>query len=214
MDAPETTHTKTCQRLLEVASEVFAERGFHNATVREICQQANANIAAINYHFGDKERLYAAVLKYASEKHPVGPQPDHHATAEQRLREFIRSVLLLILDKGSTSCYGRLMAWEMVEPTRALDALVEESIRPSYEMLMSIVRDLLGRDTHEDQVRKCAASILGQCVFYNHASPLLARLYPEQKYDREEVERLTDHITRFSLSALNRLSDEKKGDLR
>lgn len=205
MNLPEMTSMKTRQRLLEVACEVFAERGFHNATVREICQQANANIGAINYHFGDKERLYAAVLKYTSEKHPVGPRPDHPATAEQRLHSFIRSVLLLILDKGSTSCYGRLMAWEMVEPTHALDALLEESIRPTYEMLMSIVRDLLGRDTREDQVRMCAASILGQCVFYNHASPLLARLHPEQKYDREEVERLADHITQFSLAALKRL---------
>src|SRR4030095_12192205 len=58
------TRMETRQRLLEAAGEVFAARGFRAATVREICQRAQANLAAVNYHFGDKERLYAAVLQY------------------------------------------------------------------------------------------------------------------------------------------------------
>ena len=57
---------ETRRRLLDAAGEVFAEKGFAKATVREICQKAEANIAAVNYHFGDKEKLYAAVLPTAS----------------------------------------------------------------------------------------------------------------------------------------------------
>src|SRR5581483_8991895 len=55
---------KTKQRLLEVAGAVFAEQGFKNATVREICKRADANVAAINYHFGDKQGLYSETLRY------------------------------------------------------------------------------------------------------------------------------------------------------
>ena len=55
----------TKSRLLEGAGEEFAEKGFELARVRAICDRAGANLAAINYHFGDKEHLYVEVLREA-----------------------------------------------------------------------------------------------------------------------------------------------------
>jgi AcrR family transcriptional regulator len=113
--------------------EVFAERGFRAATVRDICQRVRANIAAVNYHFGDKERLYAAVLQFAQRRAREKYRPDlepHAAIAEERLHAFVRSFLLHIFGEGQPAWHGKLWSHEMIEPTRALDDLVENGDSP------------------------------------------------------------------------------------
>ena len=55
----------TRERLIEAAGQLFADHGFRKVTVREICRVARANVAAVNYHFGDKLGLYREVLETA-----------------------------------------------------------------------------------------------------------------------------------------------------
>src|SRR3954447_17946485 len=143
----ETTATNenlvTRQRLLAAAGPVFAEKGFDDATVREICQQADANIAAINYHFGDKQRLYSETLKYWAKqslaKYPPNMGVTDDATAEQKLAAFIRSFLLRVLSPGRDALYGRLITREMANPTPALATLFAEVIKPLGAELGRIV---------------------------------------------------------------------------
>jgi TetR/AcrR family transcriptional regulator, regulator of cefoperazone and chloramphenicol sensitivity len=211
------TRTDTRQRVLEAAGEVFAARGFRAATVREICQRAKANLAAVNYHFGDKERLYAAVLQYTfhcAEKYPLDRGLDAEATAEERLQAFIRSHLYSLLDAGRPAWHGKLMAREMAEPTRALDAVVDQMIRPEAELLMAIVRDLIGHDAAPQRVWQCTASIIGQCLFYHHARPVIMRLNLEQTYTPEAIEPLVDHVTQFSLAGLRQFTPARQGEAR
>lgn len=196
----------TKQRLLEAAGELFAERGFRNTNVRDICRRAGANVAAVNYHFRDKEGLYAAVFQYAGACAIRTDESENGSgrarSPEQRLRQFIRGLLDSFFDGGRPAWLMKLVALEMIEPTRLLDTLVEERIRPDYTRLKSIVRELLGDRADEEIVGLCAFSIVGQCTFYRHNRSVVARLCPEQTYGPEEVERLADHITRFSRGAL------------
>jgi TetR/AcrR family transcriptional regulator, regulator of cefoperazone and chloramphenicol sensitivity len=202
----------TRQRLLEAAGEVFAERGFRNTTIREICRRARANLAAVNYHFGDKERLYAAVMKYAHacalEKYPLAQRESEEMPAEQRLHAFIRYLLLSVVDKGAPAWLGKLMAREMIEPTRALDALVESIIFPMAQKLGAIVRELLEASVPDERVHHCQISIIGQCLHYRNARPVIQRLFPEHQYSPEDIAAMADHITRFSLAALRGLAKD------
>ena len=207
---------ETRQRLLEAAGEIFAEQGFHNATVRDVCQRAGANIAAVNYHFGDKEGLYTAVLRYAHQCATEKYSPEMafaskgNVPAEQRLHMFVRSFLRHIFDEGQPAWHGKLMSREMMEPTPALEVLVREEIRPRAEMLEAIIRELLGRRASLERVRLCVRSIIGQCIFYHHGRPVITRLDPQQGFSPRDIERVADHITQFSLAALRQLAEEKE----
>jgi AcrR family transcriptional regulator len=212
---PHASRTETRHRLLEAAGEVFAEYGFRRATIRDICRRANANVAAVHYHFGDKEQFYATVLRYAHryalEKYPPHLGLPDNATNPQRLHAFVRSFLLRILDAGHPAWHGKLIAQEMLAPTPAFEALVEEEIRPLAEQLQAIVHSLLGAYADPTRVRLCALSIVGQCVFYHHARPVIARLFPEQRYAQHDIERLAEHVVQFSLAALQQLAQPREG---
>jgi AcrR family transcriptional regulator len=200
--------------LLEAAGEVFAEKGFAKATVRAICDRAGANVAAINYYFRDKEGLYREAIKHWSEisrqKYPPDFGLGGNPTAEQRLGAFIRSFLFRILDKSRPGWHGKLMTREMVEPTDALDELVESAYRPMTEQLRQIVRELGAGRLSKTEVRLCARSIMGQCLYYRHARPVIARLDPEETFEAADVERFAAHITRFSLAAIKAMARKKE----
>ncbi len=200
------------ERLLEAAGEIFATTGFRAATVRDICHRAKVNVAAVNYHFGDKENLYAEVLKhsyqYAMKKYPPTLGLEAGASAEVRLHTFIRTLLLRLLDRGRPSWHGKLMAREMVEPTAFFESIFEELIKPNFRLLKAVVRELLGAAASEEQTTRCAQSIAGQCLFYHQGRRVLARLEPQLAFSPDEIERLADHIAFFSLCALQGLARE------
>jgi AcrR family transcriptional regulator len=206
---------ETRRQLLEAAGEVFAEVGFRDATVREICGRAGANVAAINYHFGDKETLYAEVLRYSHgktlEKYPPLLGIAEDSAPEKKLQAFIHSMLRRIFDKGPTAWHGKLMSREMIEPTGALDSLIEERIRPIINQLWKIVAEILERPMNDERVRLCSFSVVSQCVFYNHCRPVVSRLVPDQlPQDAASIEHLADHITKFSLAAMKHFSAAKR----
>ncbi|QOJ01751.1 MAG: CerR family C-terminal domain-containing protein [Phycisphaeraceae bacterium] len=200
-------HVETEQRILNAAGEVFAERGFRDATVREICARAGANLAAINYHFGDKAALYGRVLDQArcwSDEHDR-PILDAAGTPQDRLELFIRGMLNKLFDKGRPSWHTRLMSREMVEPTAAFDGLVDCTIRPKFDLLRGIVADLLGPpapDPEDDRVILSAASVIGQCLHHHHCRHVTHRLLPGALDAPDLIPKLTDHILRFSLAGI------------
>jgi len=202
-------------RILEAAGEVFAECGFRSATVRRICQRAGVNIAAINYYFGGKERLYSEVLRhwsdYALEKYPLLLGLGEEASAEEQLKAFIRSLLFRLLDKGKPAWFGRLMAKEMTDPTRAFERLVKETVRPRDRILTSIVQKMIGVPVSEEQVRLCCGSIVGQCIYYYNARAMTSKLYRRDVPEVDEIERIADHIVQFSLRGLEHYSKHHDG---
>lgn len=199
----------TRARLIDAAGEEFAESGFAKATVRDICSRAGANIAAVNYHFRDKETLYLETLRhahrYSIRHYPHDGGLPAGAPAEDRLRAFVRAFLAKMLDPNRPKWHGRLISRELTEPTPALNLLIEEGIRPQFGALCAIVKSL-APSLAGDQIEASAASVIGQALHYHHCDSMIKRLYAERKSGFPfDLEFLTNHITSFSLAAFNGL---------
>lgn len=205
----------TRERLLDAAGEVFAELGYEQATIRDICKRAGANIAAVNYHFGDKKTLYVEVLAFAhqcaDEYDPAREAIVAAANPDQRLRIFVATFMQRIGHKGRPAWHATLMAREMISPGAALDHVVRTGIRPKFEALQMIIREINPR-LRPRQVELCACSVVGQCLLYHHARPVLTRLFPSQRLDARQIGQIADHITQFSLDAIGRA--HLRGDAR
>lgn len=200
----------TKSRLLDAARHVFAEKGLRDATVRDICQQAGANVAAVSYHFGSKEKLYIAVLQDYLERenrlHPRDAGVTPQSPPVERLRVYVRSLLLQFLGDGDplNERLGKLLTQEFVEPSQHFGMIFEKHCRPLHNLLLDIVRQLLP-GAEESLVARCASSIIGQCVLFDFAKEAITRMNPELTLTAGNVDSFTDTIMEFSLGGLERL---------
>ena len=193
-------------RLLQVAVEVFAECGFRDATVREICSRANVNVASVNYYFRSKEALYAQALAFAFQEtnrlHPQDAALDKNLPAEQRLGLFIQNFLHKLLDDSHLGLHSKLIAREIADPTKALDAVIETAIVPQLALLEDIIRHILQAPADKTTVDRCLLSIFGQCLMFKHSRSIIDRLHPELIADESAIQANAEHIAQFSLAAL------------
>lgn len=163
MGTNDTNTRATKELVLEAASEIFAREGYHEGTVAKICEAAGANRAAVNYYFRDKENLYREVwkraLSAALEAYPLRPK-DGNPAPEERLRVFMRSLLLRAFDAGAAGRFTRLMAFEITDPQEFLEdkmANVRELHDAYFESLM---RELLGETVTEDDLALCRCMVM------------------------------------------------------
>jgi len=217
MNSTETTTSKTKQKLLESAGQVFAENGFSRSTIREICDRAGTNVASVNYYFRDKEELYRAVFDYAHKRvgehilHAVGIIAD--SPPEEKLRTFVRAHLHSLLGTdGPPNWFSTLVSREMIEPTHLQREMVEREIRPRSDMLIGIIREMLGPGATEEQLRHCSLSVVSQSVFHKLAAPVIRTLHPEQTYTSDDLDRLAVHIAEFSLAGIHSLRTQQERD--
>ena len=170
-------------RLLHVAVEVFAECGFREATVREICSRANVNVASVNYYFRSKEALYTQALGFAFQEanrlHPQNAALDKGLPPERRLALFINNFLHKLLDKRQLGLHSKLIARENADPTKALDETIRTAIVPQFVLLEEIIQQIFGLPADSLILKRCLLSIFGQCLIFKDSRSIIDRLYPE-----------------------------------
>jgi AcrR family transcriptional regulator len=202
----------TREKLLAAASQVFAEKGYEKATVREICQAAQvSNLAAVNYYFGDKERLYVESVKRAHRmKIAEVPLPiwGPNTSPEEKLRGLVRTMANRMIAGSCQPWHEQLMMREVMQPTAAVAELVQEFFRPHFNILLSVIDELVPSDVPQERRHMLAFSIIGQCLHYRVAQPIVNLLVGPEESATLTPDHIAQHVAEFSLSALRNWTAE------
>jgi AcrR family transcriptional regulator len=203
---------KTQKSLLAAASEVFGEKGYRDATIAEICERAGANVAGVNYHFGDKETLYKEAWRHSffesMKAHPPDGGVSDGAPPEERLQGSVAALLCRIADEGNGEFL--IVQKELANPTGLLNEVMQKELRPLQERMESLVRELLGPRASDMQVRFCVISIISQCI-----NPMVAISGRKEKREDkgglpgvDDIEAYSNHVVKFSLAGIRAIREE------
>jgi len=194
------------EKLLTVASEVFVEKGFRDATVAEICARAGANISAVNYYFGSKETLYQEAWRYSFTEsmtaYPVDGGVSASAPPEDRLRGQLTSLIQRIADVHNKDFFIAQM--EMINPTGLLEQVMQLELIPMRERTLAVVRELLGPEATEQEIAFYEISIISMCIH-----PIMLQRMAQRDQDRnfpgliEDIAAFADHVVSFALTGIN-----------
>jgi TetR/AcrR family transcriptional regulator, regulator of cefoperazone and chloramphenicol sensitivity len=209
MKTPRKCTVKTCKSLLSAAVDVFAEKGYRDATIAEISGQAGANIAAVNYHFGDKETLYREAWRYAFSEsikaHPADASVSDASSSEDRLKGQIQALLHRIHDKKNKEFL--IVLKEFANPTGLLDEIMREMLFPMQKRMRGLIRELLAQQASDMQIQFCEVSIISQCV-----NPMVlgrrSHGHAEGPPGITNLNAYADHVVQFSLAGIHKIKDE------
>ena len=194
---------ETRSRILNSACELFAERGYQAARVADICERAGANVAAVNYYFGDKATLYTEAWQEAFKKCAAPKSPDSDdILPEERLHIYIHSLMQNYMDPDTQGQFTRLYLMELVNPTGLIQNMWHDLIEPRRQILLGIIRKIMAMEVTDETVLFCEMSIISQCRALLTIRRSDVEYLLGQSLSSELIKRMADHITRFSLAGI------------
>jgi len=133
----------TRELLLEAAREQFCEKGFEGASVRDICDQASANVSAIKYHFGGKEGLYRECFKvYGESRLNSASKILTHVESAQELKIRLKLFCDDFIKEGIKNLHTTKMICREIETENPLiDDIFQETFLKIYATLVEMLED-------------------------------------------------------------------------
>ena len=225
-EAPDARGEAARQALIIAALEVFGRYGFDAASVRDICDRAVANVAAVNYHFGSKEGLYLAVAEFIANGMAMGTahvlEPARAyltggkrtpAATEQHLAGLLQALVLAMFANVRDSSPALFVLREQSEPTSAFTVIFERLLRPLHETITALVADRIGLAPTEIESVIRAHALIGQCVGFKAAKAALQKRTGWTSADdpgRENVELIASVVVEHAIAALRAVAAGKR----
>ncbi len=190
----------TRQRLLEVAIQVFAARGFDGARTRDIAEAAKTNIVSIAYYFGGKQGLYDAAARHVAARWSAReqglvqqaqmsmsrPKITHHELVEI-LCTMLSNFLRVLLGHSLPEYYGKFVSQAASGPPRAFRLLIR-GLAPLRETLAEAIARLTGESATSPHTQVRALTIIGSCVYFRRDRSAVMHALKWKQIGAKEIE--------------------------
>ncbi|MBN8941082.1 MAG: CerR family C-terminal domain-containing protein [Rhizobiales bacterium] len=198
-------------QILEVAGEVFAEKGFDRATGKEITERAGANSAAVNYYYHGIDRLYGEVLVEAHRRlvayDVLAAITKGEGRPEDKLRRLLGVVVKAIMGPKGSSWALRVLSREILAPSAMFEVLRERELLPKKQLMTELISEMLGLPPDHPAVARACISIAAPFLMLLIGDRVVvSRMFPGIDRDERAVDDMVEHLIRFSLGGIAALA--------
>jgi len=181
--------------LIAEAEKIFAEKGFHETSIRDIAKATGSNVALIYYYFKDKEDLYLHILDetFRQMTEHIQKSLKDGADDEERLRLVIKAYISFM---GTRTHIPRIMAREMAEGGQYVAIIMERYVFRNFSMMQGILNEGAEKGVfNKVDLELTPLCMMGMMGFFFFASPMIKRILKRSDYDSEFLERLSSTVT-------------------
>ena len=198
-----TTSLDTPTQLINAAEELFAAQGYSGTSLRSIVRAADANIAAVNYHFGSKEKLFIATVQRIAKPmleaqfHRLDQVEQESPTVESVLQAFLAPSLKIICQHPRGLIQAQFMGRCRVEPT--IQPLAEKAFSESHRRFVAALKRALP-DKSVDELKWRLDMVIAVLIRVVCSANLPGALL--QGDSPEEIDEAIAKLVRFTAAAM------------
>ncbi|MEI6056167.1 MAG: CerR family C-terminal domain-containing protein [Lentisphaerota bacterium] len=199
----------TKKKILTAAAKEFAAKGYNGATIRDICKQAEVNVASINYHFKSKESLYHEMFEFLFCETEGGNVFDKEYDGDflewkAIIYIWIEKIIFDIIHENPLNQYKwKIFSREMQDPSEIFPNIYKTFMKPRLSTLASHFRKVLPQKTSDDDIYIRVFSVISYCIFYFNDRVLINMTFPNRKFISENMEKIINHITDIACIGMN-----------
>lgn len=200
----------TREQLLSTAGLVFAECGYSRTTSKAVCERANANLAAVNYHFGSKDGLYEAVLAEAHRQlidaNDLQAWANGPGDARSRLRFVLEQIVKMAAQKEGWAF--PVLLRELLSPSQIMPAFALNTVRPKAQVVIGLMSEMTGLPPDHPSLHRCVFMCIVPCMVTAIAPPALkTNVLPSLAPDMDSF--ISDLLT-FAIAGVDAVAAQAK----
>lgn len=187
---------ETRAQIIECAGRLIASRGFAQTTSKSICQAAQVNMAAVNYHFGSREGLYIAVLQEVHDHLLTLEELEALYTSGQSAREKITAFVKLYIANvlKQNNWYVEVWARELLTPSSFFLQVFNINL-PKFRIVLQLFASYLELPVTDMRLYSCIFGTMApfMLLYLQHRSPIVQQL--PKCFDRDDfLGKLEDYV--------------------